>query len=122
MTKEEFYQLAENRNLYVVTKKLSGELSYADIGDRFYSDTLYARGYNMDVLCESGHLKKIEEPFEWQKSIVGKNVHSVLVYCPECGSWGCNEPLSIVCGNCNYPKGITYYDSQTINANLDLIK
>lgn len=47
MKKEDFYQLAQNRNLYRVVKQLDGPLSHAKPGNKYFSDTLYERGYNM---------------------------------------------------------------------------
>lgn len=114
MNKEQFLKLASNRHTYQVKKRLDGDLNYAEIGDTFYSDTLYNRGYNMTDLVETGHLVLMDEPFNFQRELVGKNIHSVFVKCPQCGSIGVNEPLNIICGNCNYPKCITYYDAETI--------
>lgn len=120
LTKKQFYQLAENRHKYRVIKKLTGELSYSEIGSLFYSDTLYKRGYNMSKLVEDGYLELMDEPFDFQKQIVGKNVHSVYIKCPECSMWGISEPLSTECGNCGYTKCITYYSAETIQCFLTL--
>lgn len=60
---------------------------------------------------------KPNEHFE--KGAVGKNIHSVLTYCPECKTWGCNMPLNKVCGDCRYPNGIVYYDAETVQILLD---
>lgn len=114
MTKEEFFQLAKNRNRYRVAKPLTGELSYAKIGDTYFSDTLYERGYNMYALVEQGVLELIPDVFPFEKEIVGKNVHSVYTLCSECRSWGINMPLEKQCGNCGYTEGKTYYDAETI--------
>lgn len=120
MTKEEFYDRASKRHLYKVLKKLDGQLSYAVIGDRYYSDTLYDCGYNILQLVKDGFLLCVDEPFEWQKALVGKNSHTVYSWCSECQSFGINLPLNNVCGNCGYTKCLTYYDAQTINDNMQL--
>jgi len=115
ITQEEFNKLAKNRNLYRVEKKLKGQLCYAKVGDTYYSDTLFELDYNTNQLVKDGFLSLVEEPFEWQKEIVGKNVKTVYCYCPNCQSFAVNLPLDIECGNCSHPKMITYYDAQTIN-------
>lgn len=115
MKKEEFYELAKNRNRYRVAKPLTGELSYAKIGDTFLSDTLYERGYNMLALVEQGVLEIVPDVFPFEKEIVGKNVGSVYSRCPECQSFGINMPLDTVCGNCGYTKCTTYYSAETID-------
>lgn len=115
MTKEEFFQLAKNRNRYRVAKPLTGELSYAKIGDTFYSDTLYELGYNMYALVEQDVLELIPDVFPFEKEIVGKNVNSVYVLCPNCKTWGINMPLEKTCGDCGYSEGKTYYDAETID-------
>jgi hypothetical protein len=115
MKKEEFYQLAKNRNRYKVLKPLIGELSHAKIGDTYFSDTLYERGYNMDALVEQGVLERIPDVFPFEKEIVGHNVHSVYSWCSECQSFGINAPLNKECGNCGYSKTHTYYDAETID-------
>ena len=57
--------------------------------------------------------QKILEEFD--KGAVGKNVHSVYVYCNSCFSWGVNLPLEKECGNCgNTEDAFTYYDAETI--------
>ncbi len=118
--REVFLEKAANSKTYKVIKKLYGELSYAYIGDRYGSEVLYDRGYNINRLVKEGFLECVDEPFEWQEKLVGRNVHSVKVWCPECLSFGINQPLDIKCGNCGYPKGITYYDAQTINDTMKL--
>ena len=119
MTKEEFIKTSGNRNTYRIVKKLpDGALSYMSIGDKVMNSTLYDRGYNILKLVQHGYIKNIEEPYEWQKQLVGKNEHSVHVKCPECGSFGINTPLDNQCGNCGYAKGITYYDAETIDRYL----
>lgn len=115
MEQQEFFQLAKNRNTYKLLKKLSGELSYAAPGDKFMSDTLYDRGYNINQLVSDGYLELVPRVFPFEKEVVGKNVHSVLTVCPECGSHGINMPLEKECGNCGYTETRTYYDAETIN-------
>lgn len=122
MTKDEFFQLAKNRNRYKVLKKLEGELSYADIGDTYGSDTLYDRGYNILQLVKDGYLQPIPRIFSFEKEIVGKNVHSVLTVCPQCGSHGVNMPLEKDCGDCGYTETRTYYDAETIQNFMDSTK
>ena len=122
MTQDEFFQLAKNRNRYRVNKPLTGELAYAKIGDTYYSDTLYNRGYNMDSLVENGVLELIPDVFPFEKEIVGPNIHSVYVLCSECRSWGINMPLDKQCGNCGYTEGKTYYDAETIDKYIRSIK
>ena len=118
MNKEDFLKLAKNRNKYRVLKPLTGELAYADIGDTFYSDTLYERGYNIDALVEQGILEMVPRVFQFEKEIVGKNAHSVYTLCSECKSWGINMPLEKQCGNCGYTECKTYYDAETIDKYL----
>lgn len=118
MNRENFLQLAETRHLYRVEKKLPGELQHAEVGTRFYSETLYDLEYNILQMVADGYLVCIDEPFEWQKKLVGENINTVYSRCPECASFGVNMPLDNVCGNCGYPKCITYYDAQTINERL----
>lgn len=115
MEKTEFYQLAKNRNKYRVAKQLDGELAYAEIGNTYFSDTLYERGYNINELCKTGHLELVPRVFDFEKEVVGKNIHSVLTVCPECGSYGVNLPLEKQCGNCGYSECWTYYDAETID-------
>lgn len=115
-TKEDFFKLAKNRNKYVVINKIPfGTLNYADKGDRYNSDTLYDAGYNINELVSEGYLQLVPRIFDFEKELVGKNVHSVLSVCPECGSHGINFPLDKECGNCGYSETITYYDAETIN-------
>lgn len=110
-----FYKLAKNRNKYKVLKPIKGELSYAKIGDTYFSDTLYERGYNMDEMVKTGHLELVERIFPFEYEIVGKNVKSVFTKCPEGCGFGINAPLNKQCGNCGYTEGITYYDAETIH-------
>jgi ribosomal protein L37E len=114
MNRQEFLQLAKNRNKYRVLKQLDGELNYVNVGDFFYSDTLFDRGYNMNALVESGYLELVPRVFPFEKEIVGKNHFSVITVCPECGSHGVNMPLEKECGNCGYTETRTYYDAETI--------
>jgi ribosomal protein L37E len=115
MEKQEFYELAKNRNKYKVLKKLDGELAYAEIGNTYFSDTLFERGYNIIELCKTGYLELVPRVFDFEKDVVGKNIHSVLSVCPECGSHGVNMPLEKQCGNCGYTECWTYYDAETID-------
>lgn len=57
--------------------------------------------------------------YEIEKYLVGKNIHSVYVYCLECKMLGCNMPFNVQCGNCNNLDTITYYDSATIDKWLE---
>lgn len=52
---------------------------------------------------------------DWEKKAVGKNVHTVYVYCYECKLWGVPMPLERICGNCNSKDTMTYYDRKTIS-------
>lgn len=115
MEQQEFFQLAKNRNTYKVIKPLDGELSYAKAGDKYMSDTLFDRGYNILQLVKDGYLELVPRVFPFEKEVVGKNVHSVLTVCPECGSHGVNMPLEKECGNCGYTETKTYYDAETVH-------
>jgi ribosomal protein L37E len=121
MNKEQFFQLAKNRNRYRVVKPLSGELSYATIGATYHSDTLYDRGYNINELVRQGRLELVPRIFPFEREVVGHNVHSVLTVCPECGSHGTNMPLEKECGNCGYTETRTYYDAETVHLLLSRI-
>jgi len=59
MNRQDFFKLAKNRNKYRVLKPLDGELSYAKVGDFFFSDTLFDRGYNMNELIKDGFLELV---------------------------------------------------------------
>lgn len=59
---------------------------------------------------------------KWENSLIGKNVHSVFTKCFECGTMGCNLPQVIECGNCGSQTTVRYYDSETIDQNLEFIK
>lgn len=114
--KKEFHNMMKNINKYKIIKKLEGEkLQYANIGDIFSSDVLYNNDYNIIDLIEQGFIELIPDIFPFEKEIIGKNVHSVYSICPDCHMKGINFPLEKECGNCGYPKCITYYDAQTIN-------
>lgn len=119
MTRKEFFELAKNRNRYKIIKPLEGALSYATQGDVFMSDTLYDRGYNILKLVDDGYLELVPRIFPFEKDIVGKNVHSVISVCPECGSHGINLPLDKQCGNCGYTETRTYYDAHTVHNLLE---
>ena len=58
----------------------------------------------------------------WENSLIGKNVHSVLTKCFDCGTMGCNLPQVTECGNCGSQYTVRYYDSETIDQNLESIK
>ncbi len=61
-----------------------------------------------------------KDSYDFEKAIVGKNIHSVLSKCPECMITGINIPLDRTCGNCGFTPTITYYDAQTINETMKL--
>lgn len=44
-----------------------------------------------------------------------KNKHSVYTLCPNCHTWGINMPGEKMCGDCNFPYGITYYSAEDVN-------
>lgn len=121
-SKEEFIANSGNVHTYRIVKKLPDELSYLVPGDKVQNSTLYDRGYNILKLVEQGYIKNIDEPYEWQKSLVGKNEHSVYSMCGQCGTHGINLPLENKCGNCGYEKCITYYDAQTIDKLITELK
>jgi hypothetical protein len=120
MTKEEFIETSGNIHVYRILKLLP-EGTWK-VGDKVHSSTLYECGHNIVKLLKYGYIKNIDEPYEWQKELVGKNEHSVFVSCGQCGHWGCNSPLDNKCGNCGYEKCITYYDAQTIDVLINVIK
>jgi len=115
MEHKEFRQLAKNRNKYKIIKPLMGELSHAKVGDSFYSDTLFERDYNIHALVQEGYLELVPRVFPFEEMAIGKNVHTILTVCPECGTHGVNMPLEKSCGNCGYTETITYYDAETIH-------
>jgi ribosomal protein L37E len=120
MEQHEFRSLAKNRNKYQILKTLDGDLSYAKKGDCFFSDTLFDRGYNILSLVQSGHIELVPRVFPFEKNIIGKNRHSVITVCPECGSHGVNMPLEKECGNCGYTETRAYYDAHTIQDLLNI--
>jgi hypothetical protein len=61
--------------------------------------------------CNGKCNQKVEE---WEEKAVGKNVHSVYVFCYECKTDGINFPLERKCGNCGSMDTMTYYDRETI--------
>lgn len=115
MKEQEFISTSGNIHTYRIMKKLPDDLGYMEIGGKVQNSTLYERGYNILKLVEHGYIRNIDEPFEWQKFLVGKNEHTVYVKCGQCGSMGVNFPLDNKCANCGYEKCITYYDAQTID-------
>jgi ribosomal protein L37E len=122
MNIHEFRSLAKNTNLYQIIRPLDGTLSYAKPGDCFFSNILYDAGYNILSLVQSGHLDLVPRVFPFEEKIIGKNRHSVLTVCPECGSNGVNMPLEKECGNCGYTETRTYYDAHTIHDYLQSLK
>lgn len=60
--------------------------------------------------------------YNFEKELVGKNIHGVFVYCFDCFTYGNNFPLDMICGNCNSLNTTTYYDSETIDKYLMLPK
>lgn len=56
-----------------------------------------------------------EKTMEWEKKMVGKNIHSVYVFCRNCSKYGTNFPLDKECGNCGSHSTNTYYDDETIS-------
>ena len=123
MTEQEFIANSGNIHVYRILKKLPGnELASMAIGDKVHNSTLYDRGFNILKLVEWGYIKNIDEPYDWQKELVGKNEHSVFVVCGQCGLQGVNFPLDNKCGNCGYEKCLTYYDAQTIDKLICQIK
>ena len=121
-TEKEFIENSENSHTYRIIKKLPGELEYMQPGDKVHNSILYDRGYNILKFIEHGYIKNIDEPYEWQKQLVGKNEHTVYVSCGQCGKMAVNFPLDNKCGNCGYAKCITYYDAQTIDVLINSIK
>lgn len=122
MESKEFIELSGNTHKYRILKSLPGDLSYLKPGDKISSQTLYDRGHNIEKALKWGYIKNIDEPYDWQKDLVGKNEHSVFSRCPQCQSFGINMPLDSVCGNCGYKKCLTYYDAETIDALINSIK
>lgn len=122
MTEQEFIQNSANIHTYRILKPLPEELSYLKTGDKVQNSTLYDRGYNILKLVEHGYIKNIDEPYDWQKELVGKNEHSVYSWCGQCQTFGINFPLDNKCGSCGYEKCITYYDAQTIDVMIESLK
>lgn len=122
ISKEEFIANSENYRVYGVVKTLPGDLSYMKPGDKVSNKTLYDNGHNIAKAIQWGYIKSSDEPFDWQKELVGKNEHSVYSWCPECQSFGVNMPLDTKCGNCGYAKCTTFYDAQTIDSLITRIK
>jgi len=122
MTREEFIKYSANIHTYRILKQLPNELSYLKPGDKVQNSTLFDRGYNILKLAEQGYIKNIDEPYDWQKELVGKNEHSVYSKCGQCGSMNVNFPLDNKCPDCGYEKCITYYDAQTIDMLIQSIK
>lgn len=120
MDEKQFIKTSENIHIYRVLK-LIPEGTW-QIGDKVHNSTLYHAGHNIEKLLKHGYIKNIDEPYDWQKELVGKNEHSVYVKCGQCGQWGCNFPLDNKCANCGYAKGITYYDAETIDVLINKIK
>ena len=119
MENKEFFESVKNTNIYKILKPLNGELSYCQIGDKYTSDILYERGYNIIELVENGYLELVPKIFPFEHEIIDKNIHSVITVCGECGINGINLPLQKECGNCGYPYTKTYYDSETIQNYLN---
>lgn len=113
--KKEFIDNSANSKTYRIAIELDGDLSYMAIGTRVASSVLYDNGYNILDLVASGHILNINEPYEWQRKLVGKNEHTVYSWCPACLSFGVNLPLDNTCGNCGYARTRTYYDADTID-------
>lgn len=122
MTKEEFIKHSANIHTYRIVRPLPDELAYMKPGDKVQNSTLFDRGYNILKLVECGYIKNIDEPYEWQKELVGKNEHSVYSKCGQCGKMSVNFPLDNKCGDCGYEKCITYYDAQTIDMLIQSLK
>lgn len=121
-TNEEFIEQSKRINTYKVLKKMIGELSYANIGDKFHSDILYDRGYNIIGLVEKGFLELVPIVFPFEKELVGKNHNSVITFCSNCLMNSINLPLNKECGNCGYHKTTTYYDAETIQDYINKIQ
>jgi ribosomal protein L37E len=120
LSEKEFIETSGNIHIYRVLKRLPG--GAWEIGDKVHNSTLYENGHNILKLVQHAYIKNIDEPYDWQKQLVGKNEHSVYVKCGQCGSFGVNFPLDNKCGNCGYEKCITYYDAQTIDVLINSLK
>lgn len=115
MTRQDFHTLTKNINVYRVVKPLVGKLHHSKIGDKYNSETLYENDYNITDLLDRGFIELVPVTFPFESEIVNTNEHTVFSLCPDCHHWGVNFPLDKVCGNCGYPKTITYYDAETID-------
>lgn len=121
LTKKEFIATSGNTHTYRIIKQLpEGDLAYLKIGEKIASSVLYDRDYNINKLVKHGYLRFIDEPYEWQKSLVGNNEHSVLCICGVCATNFTPFPLENKCPNCGYEKCVTYYDAQTIDKYMQL--
>lgn len=120
----EFIEKSKNWKRYKVLRQLPDNgTSHAIIaGNCYYSGTFYDSEYNINELIEEGYIILYEEPFPFQKDLVGNNKRTVYCYCPQCKSFGVNTPLEMTCGNCGYTKTVTYYDAETINDYLEAYK
>ena len=58
---------------------------------------------------------------DWERKLVGKNVHSVFTWCKDCGMRGCNIPFEDECGNCGSKNTVRYYDKETIKTAIQMI-
>lgn len=117
---KEFIETSGDIHVYRILKRLPG--GTWKVGDKVHNGTLYDHGYNILKMVKYGYIKNIDEPYDWQKELVGKNEHSVFVSCGQCGQWAVNFPLDNKCSNCGYEKCITYYDAQTIDVLINSIK
>lgn len=120
MDKQTFIETSGNVNLYRILIPIPG--CTWQINDKVQGGTLYELGLNMLELVANGYIKNINEPYEWQKWLVGKNEHSVYSICGQCGNQQVPFPLDNKCGSCGYQRCITYYDAQTIDLLINYIK
>ena len=120
MDKKTFIETSGNVHLYRILKLIPG--CDWKVNDRVQSGTLYDKGFNILELVEKKYIKNIDEPYEWQKWLVGKNEHSVLSLCGQCGHQQVPFPLDNKCGSCGYERCITYYDAQTIDLLINHLK
>lgn len=120
--KKQFLKTQKNRSTYEVLKTFTPpnrSKNWAKKGDTYGSDVIYAWGLNPEALVKEGKLSlKEKEPFKWQKDIVGKNVHTVYNWCPQCLNFAINMPLENECGDCGHTATVTYYDAKTINEHV----
>lgn len=120
MDEKQFIETSGNIRIYRILKPIP-EGTWK-VGDKVHNSTLYYAGHNIEKLLKFKYIKNIDEPYDWQKELVGKNEHSVYVKCGQCGTFGVNMPLDNKCGNCGYEKCITYYDAQTIDVLINYLK